>query len=73
MESVVNLLAHKLLKLRLAQKVINEYYKKGAFKIPIHLAMGHEAISVGIESALESGDPLLLTHRNIHFNFLRMY
>lgn len=65
-------LAKKVLKLRLAQKVINEHYKSGAFKIPIHLAMGHESIAVAVDSVMQSGDQLLCTHRNIHYNFLKI-
>lgn len=68
----IKTLAKKLLKLRLAQKIINEYYKKGAFRIPIHLAMGHEAIAVAVDTCAQNQDKLLLTHRNVHYNFLRM-
>ena len=31
--------------LRRGQLVVNEMYKKGRFKVPIHLALGHEAIA----------------------------
>jgi len=37
------------------------------FKIPVHLAMGHEAIAVAIASVSEGADSIFLTHRNIHF------
>jgi len=56
---------------RLAQIIVNQRYKKGDFKIPIHLAMGHEAIAVAVDCSMEDGDSLLLTHRNIHYNLAR--
>lgn len=37
------------------------------FKIPVHLAIGHEAIAVAIASVSEGADGIFLTHRNIHF------
>ena len=43
------------------------------FKIPVHLAIGHEAIAVAIASVSEGSegsegsDSIFLTHRNIHF------
>ena len=56
---------------RLAQIIVNQRYKKGDFKIPIHLAMGHEAIAVAVDYSMEDGDSLFLTHRNIHYNLAR--
>ncbi len=70
METEVKL-ARSVLWLRLAQMAINERYKKREFKIPIHLALGHEAIAVAVNEALREGDQLVLSHRNIHFNLLR--
>ncbi len=37
------------------------------FKIPVHLAIGHEAIAVAIASVSKGSDNVFLTHRNIHF------
>lgn len=64
-------IAKLLLKVRLGQMIINEKYKNGEFKIPIHLALGHEAIAVSVDSIMEEGDKLVLTHRNIHYNLAR--
>lgn len=61
-------LAREVVWLRLAQILINEEYKAGKFKIPVHLAMGHEAVAVAINHVLEKGDKLVLTHRNMEFN-----
>jgi len=58
--------------LRLSQIYINDLYKKGDFKIPIHLAMGHESIAVSVDHAMKESDSLFLTHRNIHYNLARL-
>ena len=64
-------LAANVLRSRLAQQIINERIKGGEFKIPIHLAFGHEAIAEAISSAMCKQDKLLCTHRNIHYQFAR--
>ena len=64
-------IAEGILMIRLSQMVINEKIKKGEFKIPIHLALGHEAIAVAIDSIMENNDQLALNHRNIHYNLAR--
>lgn len=58
--------------LRLAQMVVNEEYKAGKFKIPIHLALGHEAIAVALNHFMQDDDKLILTHRNIAYNLARL-
>ena len=63
---------HKFLRVRMAQLIINEMYKKGSFKVPIHLALGHEAIAVALTSVMESDDQLILNHRNIHYNLAKV-
>lgn len=62
----------KLLRVRIAQLIINEMYKKGSFKVPIHLALGHEAIAIGISRIMGPHDQLILSHRNIHYNLARV-
>ena len=57
-----------MMRIRLSQILINEEYKAGRFKIPLHLAMGHEAIAVALDSVLRTGDKLILSHRNMAFN-----
>lgn len=56
---------------RLAQLLVNEEYRKGAFKVPIHLALGHEALAVALDEVLAPEDRLVLTHRNIAYNLAR--
>jgi TPP-dependent pyruvate/acetoin dehydrogenase alpha subunit len=64
-------LSARVLKSRFAQLVINESIKAGMFKIPIHLALGHEAISEAVSAVMQSGDKLLCSHRNIHYQLAR--
>lgn len=64
-------LASEVLRLRLSQMLINEMYRAKAFKVPIHLAMGHEAIAVGLVGAIDKADRLVLSHRNLHYNLAK--
>jgi len=64
--------ARNMLRLRLSQMIINEMYKKGDFKVPIHLALGHEAIAVAMDAIMQPADSLVLSHRNIHYNLARI-
>lgn len=63
---------HDVLWLRLAQMIVNEEYKAGKFKIPIHLALGHEAIAVAMNHFMQDEDKLILSHRNIAYNLARL-
>ena len=65
-------IAEDILRLRLSQIIVNEHYKAGKFKIPIHLALGHEAIVIGVCQIMENGDKLILSHRNIAYNLARV-
>lgn len=64
-------LAEMVISLRLQMLVINEAYKAGKYKIPIHLAFGHEAIAVATNIVMGSRDQLICSHRNIHYNLAR--
>jgi len=57
--------------LRIAQIKINEHCKEGKFRVPVHLALGHEAIAVAVNNNFVDGDSLFLTHRNVHYNLIR--
>ena len=63
--------AKGVLRIRLSQMLVNEKYKAGEFKIPIHLALGHEAIASAVDGIMEEKDQLVLSHRNIHYNLAR--
>ena len=52
---------------RSLQLQIERDIRSKKFKIPVHLAIGHEAIAVAIASVSEGADSIFLTHRNIHF------
>ena len=60
-------LAQKIKVMRKIQLSINKKMLEGQFKIPVHLAIGHEAVAACLAEAFSSSDKLLLTHRNIHF------
>ena len=62
----------KIIWLRLAQVLVNQRYKNGDFSVPIHLAMGHETIAVAIDNIMGAQDNLFLTHRNIHYNLVKL-
>ncbi|MHB8972913.1 MAG: thiamine pyrophosphate-dependent enzyme [Pirellulaceae bacterium] len=60
-----------LLRVRIGQLLTNEMYKQGAFRVPIHLALGHEAIAAAVDAVMTPADQLVLSHRNIHYNLAR--
>lgn len=64
-------IAREILRIRLSQMIVNEKYKAGLFKVPIHLALGHEAIAVAVDSVMSKDDKLVCSHRNIHYNLAR--
>ena len=68
----LNSLTEKILRIRLAQMMVNENYKDGQFQIPIHLAFGHETFAVAINEIMDDEDKLILTHRNIAYNLARL-
>ena len=70
-KSDLNLLK-RILWLRLAQVVINELSKAKSFLVPIHLALGHETIAAAVDSAMKKSDHLFLSHRNAHYNLIKM-
>jgi len=65
-------IAEKILRIRLSQMIVNENYKDGQFKIPIHLSFGHETFAVAINEIMDNEDKLILTHRNIAYNLARL-
>ena len=55
------------LSIRVSQFALNDLLKMGLFKTPIHLAMGHELVALAVQRARNEGDPLILPHRNLHY------
>ena len=70
-KSTYESLAQNIILSRAAQLFINEKIKLGNFKIPIHLALGHEVISESISAAMHAEDKLLCSHRNIHYHLAK--
>lgn len=64
-------IAREVVRLRLKQMVVNEWYKAGRFKIPIHFGFGYEALAVAVNSVMRKEDRLFLTHRNVVYNLAR--
>lgn len=64
-------LARKVLRVRFGQMMVNEALKRKEFRIPVHLALGHEAVAVAVDAVMGPDDALCLTHRNIHYNLAR--
>ncbi|MFN3076468.1 MAG: thiamine pyrophosphate-dependent enzyme [Alphaproteobacteria bacterium] len=64
-------LAGEVLRLRHGQMILNEHLRSGAFRVPVHLALGHEAVALAVSGAMQAGDDLLLPHRNLHYNLAR--
>jgi TPP-dependent pyruvate/acetoin dehydrogenase alpha subunit len=64
--------AREVLRLRYWQHLLNEKMKeKNRFKVPIHLAFGHEAVAVAIDRCTGTDDALCLSHRNAAYNLIR--
>jgi len=57
----------ELLRIRIAQIGINNAIAEKKFQIPVHLALGHEAVAVSVAAGMNPEDVILLNHRNIHF------
>lgn len=71
MENMNKQIGFDIIKIRISQMVINELYKEGKFKIPIHLAFGHETIAASLDRVMEKEDKILLSHRNVAYNLAR--
>ncbi len=61
-----------VLRLRYWQHILNEMLKRNQFKIPIHLAFGHEAAAIGLDRCIGAEDAICLTHRNVAYNLVRL-
>lgn len=58
----------EIIRIRQAQLQVNSMITEQAFKIPVHLALGHESIAVAVSAAMNIQDLILLNHRNIHYH-----
>lgn len=64
-------MALDVFRLRHWQHRMNEDLKKKKFRIPIHVAIGHEALAAAVSRWMMKGDQLVLTHRNMAYNLAR--
>src|SRR5688572_10429413 len=64
--------AAEILRLRFWQHILNEMLKKKAFRIPVHLAFGYEALAVAVDRTLAESDVLCVSHRNAEYNLVRL-
>lgn len=71
MNITYEMLSTSILKSRFAQLIINECIRNNMFNIPVHLALGHEALSEVVSAVMRGGDKLLCSHRNIHYQLAR--
>ena len=60
-----------VVRLRYWQHLLNEMLKRKQFKIPVHLAFGHEAAAVALSRCVQAHDAVCLTHRNVAYNLAR--
>lgn len=60
-------LKSELLRIRTAQLGINKLLSNNDFLVPVHLALGHEAIAISVAEAMSASDLILLNHRNLHY------
>ena len=58
----------RIIKIRYWQLLLNEMLLDRKFRIPIHLAFGHESLSVALSTSCYAKDKLCLTHRNATYN-----
>ncbi len=63
--------ASDVLRLRYWQLVLNEELKEHSFDVPVHVAIGHEAVAVAVDRSMGPTDQLVVTHRNMAFNLVR--
>jgi pyruvate dehydrogenase E1 component alpha subunit len=59
----------RLIKARLSMLQVNDAIREKRFQIPIHMGLGHEALAVALAEIKSPQDCLVLSHRNMHYNF----
>ena len=63
------MLQKRVLKLRYDQLRMNELLKENTFPgLPVHLAIGHEVLAVGLAKIKGDNDVVCLSHRNFAYN-----
>ncbi|MFA5920971.1 MAG: thiamine pyrophosphate-dependent dehydrogenase E1 component subunit alpha [Methylococcaceae bacterium] len=62
-------LYYGMLRVRRIEEAIGEHYREQEMRCPVHLAMGQEAIAVGVCANLNTTDYIMSTHRS-HLHYL---
>ena len=65
------LLLKKMITIRIAEEIISDNVESGLIKCPCHLAIGQEAIPVGVSHFLNSADKVYGNHRS-HGHYLSL-
>lgn len=60
-------LKNELSRIRTAQLSINALLSNKEIPVPVHLALGHEAIAISVAETMSASDLILLNHRNLHY------
>lgn len=56
-------LYYDMLRIRLVEEKLADWYTSGIIKAPVHLSIGQEAVAVGVMAALKPEDKIVSTHR----------
>ena len=56
-------LYYDMLRIRLVEEKLAEWYQTDLIKAPVHLSIGQEAVAVGVMAALRPEDKIVSTHR----------
>ncbi len=56
-------LYYDMLRIRLVEEKLADWYNSGLNKAPVHLSIGQEAVAVGVMAALKPEDKIVSTHR----------
>lgn len=56
-------LYYDMLRIRLVEEKLADWYTSGLIKAPVHLSIGQEAVAVGVIAALKPEDKIVSTHR----------
>ena len=56
-------LYYDMLRIRLVEEKLADWYTSGLIKAPVHLSIGQEAVAVGVVAALSPEDKIVSTHR----------
>ena len=62
-------LYYDMLRVRMIEESIGEHYREQEMRCPVHLAIGQEAIAVGVCANLRTTDYVMSTHRS-HIHYL---